>query len=43
MYHFSRAIYRELARDIAPDAGRAGHEAVLRGFARLSGRPADPI
>jgi hypothetical protein len=30
MYQFSRAIYREIARDIDDHAGRQGHEAVLR-------------
>ncbi len=32
MYQFSRAIYRELARDItdASPAGRSGHQAVLQ-------------
>jgi len=30
MYQFSRAIYRELAHEIDGDAGRNGHEAVLK-------------
>ena len=30
MYQFSRAIYREIARDIDEDAGRHAHESVLR-------------
>jgi hypothetical protein len=30
MYQFSRAIYREVAHEIDPDAGRQAHESVLR-------------